>query len=242
MAAVYIPEKKLFSYCHWWNSVTSKKYRYTWKKVSPDLVLTLLANYSFNDRPIHYFEVKTDGDQVQITKEKVFSRPPGCTEITLVPGGSKGKFPSQDSSDMGFVEVDNISIAWPKKRSMKTSAPITQLVEGGNESGQEGYVRKLKKVNSSVYHSSYIALTPGIKYTIVSAGVQRYRGHIPWNFITQCGLQVRAGKSLRKIWEDWMYGFKENGCMDPEKTKWMKFKAVRKITIHGVDDMKCKLA
>jgi len=26
MVAVYFPAKKLFTYCHWWNSTTSKKY------------------------------------------------------------------------------------------------------------------------------------------------------------------------------------------------------------------------
>jgi hypothetical protein len=86
MVAVYFPEKKLFSYCHWWNLRTSKKYGYTWKKVSPDLVLTLLANYSFNDHPIYYFEAQLDGDQVKITKEETYSRQIGCTAITLVPG------------------------------------------------------------------------------------------------------------------------------------------------------------
>lgn len=70
MVAVYFPEKRLFSYCHRWKSRTSKKYGYSWKKVSPALVLTLLADYSFNDRPIYYFEAQLDGDQVIITKEE----------------------------------------------------------------------------------------------------------------------------------------------------------------------------
>ncbi|OAQ22080.1 hypothetical protein K457DRAFT_1825778 [Linnemannia elongata AG-77] len=33
MAAVYFPKEEVFAYCHWWNSLTSKKYGYTWNKL-----------------------------------------------------------------------------------------------------------------------------------------------------------------------------------------------------------------
>lgn len=48
---------------YWWNSVTSKKYGYIWSNVSPNAVHNLLANYSFNDRPIHYLEAKEGVDE-----------------------------------------------------------------------------------------------------------------------------------------------------------------------------------
>jgi hypothetical protein len=251
MIAIYLPEKEkgVFAYCHWRNSVTSKKYGYVWKNVLPNVVSKLLANYSFNDRPIYYFEAKVDEDEVSITKEVVYSRQPGCTAITLVPGGSKGMFPSRDSfpdlarkfSKMGFVEVDNISIGWPKKRFNKNSAPLAEIVEGWNENKDEGYTRRLKEVNSSVYRSSF-TLDPGTEYTIVAAGLQNYRKSLRWHFITQCGKHVRAGKSLHKLWDDWRYNFEVKGRTDVEKTKWMTFLAVKTISSRGIDDMKCKLA
>ena len=69
MVAVYITRKEsrtsegIFAYCHWWNSVTSKKYGYIWKRVMPETAKLLLANYSFNDRPIHYLEATVEKDE-----------------------------------------------------------------------------------------------------------------------------------------------------------------------------------
>jgi hypothetical protein len=75
MVAVYFPKKKLFAYSHWWNSITSKKNKYSWKKVSKDVVGILLANFSFNDRPIYYFEAKEESSiSISITKEKVYQQ------------------------------------------------------------------------------------------------------------------------------------------------------------------------
>jgi hypothetical protein len=62
---------------------------------------------------------------------------PGSTEITLVAGGHKGMFPSRKSlkynvnmfSEVGIVEVDNISIAWPKRRIDKQTPPIADITE-----------------------------------------------------------------------------------------------------------------
>ncbi|KAG0042773.1 hypothetical protein BGZ90_009284, partial [Linnemannia elongata] len=123
MVAVYIPGSKVFAYCHWWSSVT-RKYGYMWSKVSAPLALHLVANYSFNDRPIYYVEAKvSENGTVKVTKE-MYEREPGCKAKTLVPGGSKGMFPSYalfdravyKFADMGIVPVDNIRIRWPKRR------------------------------------------------------------------------------------------------------------------------------
>ncbi|OAQ23275.1 hypothetical protein K457DRAFT_25176 [Linnemannia elongata AG-77] len=90
MVAVYIPGIKVFAYCHWWNSTTRKKYGYMWSKVSALLAMHLVANYSFDDRPIYYVEAKvSENGTVEVTKEKMYEREPGCKAKTLVPGGSK---------------------------------------------------------------------------------------------------------------------------------------------------------
>ena len=90
MVAVYITHKDsrtnegVFVYCHWWNSVTSKKYGYMWKWVSPETAQLLFTNYSFNDRPIHYLEASVEKDElVEITKHTTYKREPGCTAITV---------------------------------------------------------------------------------------------------------------------------------------------------------------
>lgn len=178
MVAVYFPKKKLFAYSHWWNSITSKKNGYSWKRVSKDVVGILLANFSFNDHPIYYFEAKEEENFISITKEKVYQRVEGSTEMTLIPGGQKGMYPAQDAfpnevrefAEMGIVEVDNITIGWPKKRYNKKSAPLAQIVEvGDGDEGDDVYVHKIKRPSASSYTAAHNALEEGMQYTIVAA-------------------------------------------------------------------------
>ena len=130
--------------------MTCKKYGYMWKNVGSKLVPLLLANYSFNDRPIHYIKVKVDdAGEVEIISEKVYEREPGCTAMTLVAGKTKGMFPSRDTceglvyefSEVGIVEHKNISIGWPEKKHSKKSRPLAVLVEKPTSDSHEGYVR-----------------------------------------------------------------------------------------------------
>jgi hypothetical protein len=226
MTAVYFPKKKLFAYCHWWNSVTAKKYGYAWKRVSRNIVNVLLANYSFNDRPIHYIEVEENGGSVSITKERTYKRLDGSTAMTLVPGGSKGMHPSVDSfptevrsfDEMGIVEVDNIIIGWPRRRRNNRSAPLAEITEVGDDDDHE-YVKKIKRVSASVYTSAHRMLRNDKEYTVVAAGYINYRGEYRWHFVTGCGLRVRAGKSLTKIWDKWRRRFADDsGRMEIEWT------------------------
>ena len=250
MMAIYIPKKRLFAYCHWWNSVTSKKCGYIWKKVSRDVAGVLLANYSFNDRPIHYFEANMNKNSISVTNEKTYRRIQGSTAKTLVPGGNKGMYPSRESfgngvrkfSEIGIVEVDNITIEWPKRRYNKNSVPLAHIIEIDDDDNDDRYVKKLKRISSSAYVAAQSALEEGEEYTIVAARYTSYRGQDRWHFVTKCGLRIRAGNSLTKIWDRWRRRFADdNGRMEIEWTEWMKFMAIRTTRSRGVDDIKCEL-
>lgn len=252
MVAVYFPKNNLFAYCHWWNSITSKKYGYMWKKVSSTVVPLLLANYSFNDRPIHYFEAGegVNGKAV-ITKEKKYYRKPGCTAITLVPGPQKGMFPSRDECPngarkfhhVGIVEVDNIKISWPKRSHRRVSAPLAEIIEREDDESETD-VQRLKAVRSSLYTVAHQILQPDTLYTIVAAGLHEYRGDLRWHFISECGLKFRSGKSLAKIWGEWRITHLEG----PKRIRsvvgvpFMTFRAVRCVRSRGTDDVRCELA
>lgn len=251
MTAVYFPEKKLFAYCHWWNSVTSKKYGYMWSNVSPKIVPKLLANYSFNDRPIYYFEATVEGDKkVEITKEMIFKRVPGCTAITMVPGAQKGKYPSRDDCpdgahkfrNVGIIEVDNIKIGWPKKPHDRRSPPLAEIIEWKEKF--DGMVIHLKATHPSLYTAASVILMPNTQYTIVAAGYVEYRGKRRWHFITKCGLKVRDGESLRKIWNNWRMCHlgKRWRLGNVKGVPRMIFCAMKQVCIKGTSDMKCKLA
>ena len=251
MVAVHIPAKKVFAYCHWWNSVTSKKYGYMWKNVGSKLVPLLLANYSFNDRPIHYIKVKVDdAGEVEIISEKVYEREPGCTAMTLVAGKTKGMFPSRDTceglvyefSEVGIVEHKNISIGWPEKKHSKKSRPLAILVEKPTSDSHEGYVRWMKKPHSTLFTADYNILVPGTEYTVVAAGLADFRGNSYWHLVTECGLKVKAGKSLEGIWERWRGQYRGNhGGVLIHKIPKMRFLAERKVKIRGMSVVKCVL-
>ena len=251
MAAVYFPKEQVFAYCHWWNSLTSKKYGYMWNKVKPAIIPLLLANFSFNDRPTYYMEGRVDEDKKIILGEiKTFMREPGCTAITLVAGSQKGMFPSRNASrdagirkfrDVGIVEVDNISIAWPKRVHTNNSAPLAEIYEREDDEVDTN-VLHLKAIHTSLYTAGDQILEPDTEYTIVAAGLREYRGVRRWHFITKCGLKVRAGKSLDKIWTEWRVDHLEG----PQRTgsvagvPFMEFRAIRRVRSHGTDDMKCE--
>ena len=251
MVAVHIPAKKVFAYCHWWNSVTSKKYGYMWKNVGSKLVPLLLANYSFNDRPIHCIKVKVDdAGEVEIISEKVYERESGCTAMTLVAGKTKGMFPSRDTceglvyefSEVGIVEHKNISIGWPEKKHSKKSRPLAVLVEKPTSDSHEGYVRWMKKPHSTLFTADYNILVPGTEYTVVAAGLADFRGNSYWHLVTECGLKVKAGKSLGGIWERWRGQYRGNhGGVLIHKIPKMRFLAERKVKIRGMSVVKCVL-
>jgi hypothetical protein len=254
MAAVYFPEEKVFAYCHWWNCVTSKKYGYMWKEFKkPELIPLLLANFSFNNRPIYFVEGHVEEvngkDEVILGEIRTFKREPGCTAITLVAGSQKGMFPSRDASSnvirkfrhVGIVEVDNISIAWPKRVHNRYSAPLADIFEY-DEDTVDTNVLHLKTIHVSMYTAADQILEPDEEYTIVAAGLKEFRSERRWHFITACGIKVRAGKSLAKIWRPWrvehLQGLQRIGSV--QGVPLMTFRAVKKVRIHGEDDMKCE--
>ncbi|KAG0042447.1 hypothetical protein BGZ90_009392, partial [Linnemannia elongata] len=241
MVAVHIPAKKVFAYCHWWNSVTSKKYGYMWKKVGSKLVPLLLANYSFNDRPIHHTKVMVDDPGVaEIICEKVYERELGCTAITLVAGKTKGLV--YEFSEVGIVEHKNISFGWPEKKHSKKSRPLTALVEKPASDSHEGHVRWMRKVHSSLITARHNILVPGTEYTVVAAGLADFRGNSYWHLVTECGLKVKAGKSLEGIWERWRRQYRaDNGMYLVNEFLKMRFLAERKVKIRDMFDMKCVL-
>ena len=93
-----------------------------------------------------------------------------------------------------------------------------------------------------MYTAADRILKPDEEYTIVAAGLKEFRSEHRWHFITACGIKVRAGKSLAKIWTPWrvehLQGLQRIGRV--EGVPLMTFRAVKKVRIHGEDDMKCE--
>jgi hypothetical protein len=74
-------------------------------------------------------------------------------------------------------------------------------VELNEEDDDDENIKKIQISNTSSYQPGYIVLEPDTEYTIVTAGYATYRGSCYIHFITECGVKVRAGKSLTRIWD-----------------------------------------
>ena len=75
----------------------------------------------------------------------------------------------------------------------------------------------------------------------LAVDMPQYRGDLRWHFITKCGLKVRAGRSLAKIWGVW----RRSHLQGPEKigsvlgVPYMDFQAVKIVHSRGSFDMQC---
>jgi hypothetical protein len=95
-----------------------------------------------------------------------------------------------------------------------------------------------------MYTAGHQILEPDTDYTIVAAGYKEYRGMYRWHFITDCGLKIRAGKSLAKIWGKWrikhLQGLQRIGSV--KGVPFMNFHTIRVVRSRGEDDIKCEAA
>jgi len=102
-------------------------------------------------------------------------------------------------------------------------------------------VLHLKNIHVSMYTAIHQALQFKT-YTIVAAGYREFRGHLRWHFITKCGLKIRAGKSLDKIWRVW----RGSHVVSPDKigsvagVPFMDFRVLKMVRSHGTYDMQCE--
>jgi hypothetical protein len=113
------------------------------------------------------------------------------------------------------------------------------------EDEDDEFIKKISISNTSSYRAGYSVLDANTEYTVVAAGYSMYRGSRYIHFITDCGLKLRAGKSLTKIWDKWREQFHDETLLLPilniDMVEKMTFKAVKKVRVQGAFDIKCKL-
>jgi hypothetical protein len=237
MIGVYIKQRRVFAYCHWWNSVTGKLYGSQRGNISKQEAMVLLANYSFNDRPAYFVEVDVDDDNTITTKLSTYIRARGCKAITLVAGGSKGLYPYKyhkdvlDFTDVGLVSCGNITVGWPKRRIFKGALPLASIVLQ-DKPDDEGHIRvHHAAIHTADYRAGYVVLEVGKEYTIVELTFYEYRGKAAIFAITACGIRVRCGNSLTEALQEWLDEHPD------EKAPYLTFKATSKRKIRGTWDI-----
>ena len=142
---------------------------------------------------------------------------------------------------MGIVEVNNITIGWPRGRHNKGSAPLDDIVE--QTAVDNNGVKELTVIHTSTFRAGYNVLNPGQEYTIVAAGMKEYYHRFHWHAITNCGVKLRMGDSLSEVWNRWRRRCLRAGTRhwNVEGVERMTFIARRKVRINGYNDMRCEL-
>ncbi|KAF9017115.1 hypothetical protein BGZ52_005334, partial [Haplosporangium bisporale] len=226
-----------FAYCHWWNAITTKKYGSCRLKVQKDEAMKLLANYSFNKRPIYFLEVTMDGNTIVETKVAKYMRPEGCTAITLVAGQQKSLYPYlyhddvKCFKDMGIVKVDNIKIQWPKRRLRKSSPPIVDIhLVPMDDEGMFIQVHG-SATHKSTFEPGYQVLQKDTLYLVASMAKDTFRGK-EYIFATlSSGIRVRCGKLLEQMLLSWLDDYPK------AEAPWMPFTAGEKRKTGGQWDI-----
>lgn len=251
--AVYIVNEEIFAYSHWWNSITEKIQGYSRSNVSENEVEKLLANYSFNDHPMYYVEGNLAEDKTfKMIKTRTYSRDDASTAITLVPGASRGLYPSFHGlerdvlsfDDVGIVSYRNITIGWPKKRLRKVHKALVDVTweegiptidEIENPSSEEDEPEEiLREVNISStgrFTSSHSLAKNGPKeYTIIKYGRREFYGSQVIHLVAEDGTKIRCTKNLQIL-------------VEREILRGVPFRIelTRAITIRGYNDVHCTL-
>lgn len=250
--AIYISNKKIFTYSHWWNSVTGKIQGYSRGKVSKDEVEKLLANYSFNDRPMYFIKGKLlDDGTFDVSKKRTYWREEGSEIMTLVPGISRGLYPSFSRlerealsfEDVGIVPYKNITIDWPKRTLRKFHKALVDVTwergiptidELENPLPKEDNSNILKKINISStgkFKSANSLAKDGLKeYTIVKYGYREYYGSQVIHIVADDGTKIRCTKKLQTLVEGQI-----------PKGKPFQVELTRAVKIQGYNDVHCRL-
>jgi hypothetical protein len=215
MMVMYIPERKVFAYCHWWNSLTKRKQGLVKSKVSKEQVDVLMANFGYNDRPIHYVEVAlVEGkkEEYTIANHIVYRRAEGTTAITMVPGPGNSLFPFRQQlkrpalnfADVGMKMYQNLHLEWPEKRLSRRTRKraLAQIVLWEEEEvvSDEGPVRLevMDPVVMSKHKADYATLKKGV-YLVIAYGYGTFRGKPCVCLKLQDDLAVRCGSELEAV-------------------------------------------
>lgn len=123
----------------------------------------------------------------------------------------------------------------------RRSPPLAEITEWEEESN--GMVTQLRSSHTSLYKAASEILKPNTQYTIVAAGYIEYRDKRRWHYITEDGVKIQGGDSLRKIWDEWRKRHlgDEIRVGTVNGVPWMRFEVIRKVRSQGTNDFKCKL-
>ncbi|KAH7055055.1 hypothetical protein BKA57DRAFT_489846 [Linnemannia elongata] len=202
-------------------------------------MMTLLANYSFNDRPIYLLEAEASG--YNIANIATYMRANGCKAITLVAGGNKGLYPFKYNSkvlafkDLGLDTSYNITIQWPKSQIRKGAAPLATLIKQDVSGDDTGYIQiQQDAIHRSSYKHDHVLLEEHTEYSIVTVALEEYYGNMTYFATLSNGMRIRCGKALDAMVDKWLRRHPSG------KAPYLTFTTGYKRTVKGYKDIQVR--
>lgn len=202
--AVYVPESMTFAFCQWWNSLTGKMHGTSTKINKHDDLMKLLANYSFNSRPIHLITV-TDRNEALSSYIRMGTSQP----VTMLPGVKGGLYSARKDGMRSLIEygIGTVSpgrLDWYPSMSYRTRAIADLEAYTHDEPAVRDLTAMLENltVNNKNFKPVYEGLKPESTYIIVGVGRDTFRGKECVYVTMSTGERVRCGRYLEEIVKD----------------------------------------
>lgn len=258
--AIYIRNRKTFAYCHWWNSLTRRKQGLSRSNIDVKEVPTLLANFGFNDRLIHYSIVNTiDTRTYNIIEHQQYRRTAGPTAITLFPGMSNSLYPYRSVlqctnlpfASIGMQSFHNITIEWPIHQLRRVrNASVAVIVRCDMDTVQNDTfdmsdltaaldnvatpntgLEHVESIQMSNYKTDRLVLKAGTIYSVTGYGHGTFRNKEYLCLTMDKSTFVRCSPGLEKV-------------AAPEIAKGRPFKLhiIRIKKVRGAYDIECEVA
>lgn len=189
MLVVYAPEKNVFTYCHWWNSLTGRFQGLQKTNVALSDVKILMANLAYNDRPLHYLEVAVNGKEYSVSDYIKYRRVEGSIELTIIPGPNNTLYPFRGQlkknalmfADVGMAKYMNLTLEWPTSRVTRKSRvqALAELEEWNctTTTEKDTSLKLMDPIILSKYDPDYKILEIGRKYKVTGYGYSMFRGN-----------------------------------------------------------------
>ncbi|KAL1933519.1 hypothetical protein VTP01DRAFT_7609 [Rhizomucor pusillus] len=185
--------------------------------ISEQHVRSILANFAFNDRPMHYFVVRLVNNEYTTVRQSRYFRAQGCTSMTFVPGPGNSLVPSKyfikdrpvlSFGLLGFTTQENITLGWCegqlKHGQIIDGVQLLEVVDHGETVRSTQHVRDdvlhlNESVNMTTFQADYNVMEPGRQYRFTSNGFGTFRNKEYLCVSTSCGAHVRCSKTLDGI-------------------------------------------
>ncbi|KAL1929821.1 hypothetical protein VTP01DRAFT_975 [Rhizomucor pusillus] len=153
--------------------------------VSEQDVRSILANFTFNDRPMHYFVVRLVNNEYTTVRQSRYFRAQGSTYMTFVPGPGNSLVPSKyfikdrpvlSSGLLGFTSQVNITLGWCdgqlKHGQIIDGVQLLEVVDHGEtvrstQDVRDDVLHLNESVNMTTFQADYNVMESDRQYRII---------------------------------------------------------------------------